>query len=76
MFDMTDNQQVIMSLILHIIGINFGIWCWYLFPKNPYRNINRSATSIMVKLNDSSEYESLIPLNSLQKDISNNRYHG
>ncbi|CEF60108.1 Hypothetical protein SRAE_X000184800 [Strongyloides ratti] len=76
MFGMTDNQQVIMSLILHLIGINFGIWCWYLFPKNPYRHVNRSAESIMVKLNDISEHKNLISLNPSQKDITNNRYQG
>uniref|UniRef100_A0A0N5C9S8 Transcriptional regulator n=1 Tax=Strongyloides papillosus TaxID=174720 RepID=A0A0N5C9S8_STREA len=76
MFELTDTQHVIMSLILHLIGINFGIWCWYLFPKNPHRQINRCANRVEVKLNNNLESRNLITLNPLSKEAINNRYQG
>uniref|UniRef100_A0A0N4ZC77 Transcriptional regulator n=1 Tax=Parastrongyloides trichosuri TaxID=131310 RepID=A0A0N4ZC77_PARTI len=77
MFDLTDTQHVIMSLILHFVGINFGIWCWYLFPKNPHRQVNRNANRIVVeaiKKNKNDEEELLIE--SPSKDLFYNRYQG
>ncbi|KAH7697825.1 hypothetical protein AAVH_35088, partial [Aphelenchoides avenae] len=33
--------HVLLSLFLHVTGVCTGLWIWYLFPKNPVKNVTR-----------------------------------
>jgi len=35
-----------LSVALHAIGICMGLWIWYIFPKNPDKNVTRMAVRV------------------------------
>uniref|UniRef100_A0A914HC39 Uncharacterized protein n=1 Tax=Globodera rostochiensis TaxID=31243 RepID=A0A914HC39_GLORO len=35
--------QLVMSVVLHLLGIFTGLWIWYIFPKQPVRMRARKA---------------------------------
>ncbi|CAI4233358.1 unnamed protein product [Auanema sp. JU1783] len=39
--ELTTVQHIVLSVVLHALGMGAGIFVWHLFPRNPTRSITK-----------------------------------